>query len=119
MQYVSVRYTQWLGEGGIAPSVGSVGNCCDNALAETTKGLYMAEVIHRRSWKTMQEVELATLDWVDWFNHKRLLERSGTFRQRRPKRPMTGNRSRCRWRRDSRKKGNSQENRTQSERIWS
>ena len=119
VQYVSIRYTQRLAEAGIEPSVGSVGDSWDNAPAETSNGLHKAEVIHRRSWKTMQEVELATLDWVDWFNHKRLLERSGTFRQRRPKRPMTGNRSRCRWRRDSRKKGNSQENRTQSERIWS
>jgi putative transposase len=73
VQYVSIRYTQRLAEAGIEPSVGSVGDSYDNALAETINGLYKAEVIHRRSWKTMQEVELATLDWVDWFNHKRLL----------------------------------------------
>jgi putative transposase len=73
VQYVSIRYTQRLAEAGIEPSVGSVGDSYDNALAETINGLYKAEVIHRRSWKTLQEVELATLDWVDWFNHKRLL----------------------------------------------
>lgn len=73
VQYVSIRYTQRLAEAGIEPSVGSVGDSYDNALAETINGLYKAEVIHRRSWRTMQEVELATLDWVDWFNHKRLL----------------------------------------------
>ncbi len=73
VQYVSIRYTQRLGEAGIEPSVGSVCDSYDNALAETINGLYKAEVIHRRSWKTLQEVELATLDWVDWFNHKRLL----------------------------------------------
>jgi putative transposase len=72
VQYVSIRYTQHLAEAGIEPSVGSVGDSYDNALAETINGLYKAEVIHRRTWKTMQEVELATLDWVDWFNHKRL-----------------------------------------------
>jgi putative transposase len=73
VQYVSIRYTQRLAEAGIEPSVGSVGDSYDNALAETINGLYKAEVIHRRSWKSLQEVELATLDWVDWFNHKRLL----------------------------------------------
>ena len=73
VQYVSIRYTQRLSEAGIEPSVGSVGDSYDNALAETINGLYKAEVIHRRTWKTLQEVELATLDWVDWFNHKRLL----------------------------------------------
>jgi putative transposase len=67
------RYTQRLTEAGIEPSVGSVGDSYDNALAETINGLYKAEVIHRRSWKSLQEIELATLDWVDWFNHKRLL----------------------------------------------
>ncbi|WP_020649445.1 integrase core domain-containing protein, partial [Solimonas variicoloris] len=55
------------------PSVGSVGDSYDNALAETINGLYKAEVIHRRSWRNLEAVELATLDWVDWFNHKRLL----------------------------------------------
>ena len=60
-------------QAGIQHSVGSNENSYDDVLAETINGLYKAEVIHRRSWKTMQEVELATLDWVDWFNHKRLL----------------------------------------------
>ena len=73
VQYVSIRYTQRLAEAGIEPSVGSVGDSYDNALAETINGLYKAEVIHRRSWKNREAVELATLDWVDWFNHRRLL----------------------------------------------
>jgi transposase InsO family protein len=60
-------------EAGIEPSVGSVGDSYDNALAETINGLYKAEVIHRRSWKNLEAVELATLDWVHWFNHRRLL----------------------------------------------
>lgn len=72
-QYVSLRYSEWLTEVGIEPSVGSVGDSYDNALAETTNGLYKAEVIHRRSWRNREQVELATLDWVHWFNHKRLL----------------------------------------------
>jgi len=72
-QYVSIRYTERLAEAGIKPSVGSVGDSYDNALAETINGLYKAEVIHRRSWRTLEAVELATLDWVDWFNNKRLL----------------------------------------------
>ncbi|GIX34302.1 MAG: hypothetical protein KatS3mg126_0081 [Lysobacteraceae bacterium] len=73
MQYVSIRYTERLAEAGIEPSVGSVGDSYDNALAETINGLYKAEVIHRRRGGTCEDVELATLDWVDWFNHKRLL----------------------------------------------
>jgi putative transposase len=73
VQYVSIRYTQRLAEAGIEPSVGSVGDSYDNALAETINGLYKAEVIHRQSWKTLEAVELATLDWVSWFNHQRLL----------------------------------------------
>ena len=72
-QYVSIRYTERLDEAGIAPSVGSVGDSYDNALAETINGLYKAEVIHRQSWKSREAVELATLTWVDWFNHRRLL----------------------------------------------
>ncbi len=67
------RYTERLAEAGIEPSVGSVGDSYDNALAETINGLYKAEVIHRRSWKNLEAVEPATLDWVDWFNHRRLL----------------------------------------------
>jgi putative transposase len=73
VQYVSIRYTERLAEAGIEPSVGSVGDSYDNALAETINGLYKAEVIHRRSWRRLQDVELATLDWVNWFNNKRLL----------------------------------------------
>jgi putative transposase len=73
VQYVSIRYSERLAEAGIEPSVGSVGDSYDNALAETINGLYKAEVIHRRSWRNLEAVELTTLDWVDWFNHKRLL----------------------------------------------
>jgi transposase InsO family protein len=77
-QYVSIRYTERLSEAGIEPSVGSRGDSYDNALAETINGLYKAELIHRRSpWKTREAVELATLEWVAWFNHHRLLEPIG------------------------------------------
>ena len=76
-QYVSIRYTERLAEADIAPSVGSVGDSYDNALAETINGLYKAEVIHRQSWKSREAVELATLTWVDWFNQRRLLEPIG------------------------------------------
>jgi transposase InsO family protein len=72
-QYVSIRYSERLAEAGIEPSVGSKGDSYDNALAETINGLYKAEVIHRRSWPTRESVELATLEWVSWFNHQRLL----------------------------------------------
>lgn len=72
-QYVSIRYTERLAEAGIEPSVGSVGDSYDNALAESLNGLYKAEVIHRRSWANREAVELATLEWVDWFNNTRLL----------------------------------------------
>jgi len=74
-QYVSIRYTERLAEAGIEPSVGSRGDSYDNALAETINGLYKTELIHRRApWKTKAAVELATLEWVAWFNHHRLLE---------------------------------------------
>jgi putative transposase len=74
VQYVSIRYTERLAEAGIEPSVGSIGDSFDNALAETINGLYKAELIHRRApWKTREAVELATLEWVSWFNHHRLL----------------------------------------------
>ena len=77
-QYVSIRYTERLGEAGIEPSVGSRGDSYDNALAETINGLYKTELIHRRApWKTMEAVELATLEWVSWFNQHRLLEPIG------------------------------------------
>ena len=77
-QYVSIRYSERLAEAGIEPSVGSIGDSYDNALAETINGLYKAELIHRRGpWKTKEAVELATLEWVSWFNHHRLLEPIG------------------------------------------
>ena len=77
-QYVSIRYTERLSEAGIEPSVGSKGDSYDNALAETINGLYKAELIHRRApWKTIEAVELATLEWVSWFNHHRLMEPLG------------------------------------------
>ncbi|KKW68055.1 integrase [Lampropedia cohaerens] len=76
-QYVSIRYSERLAEARIEPSVGSVGDSYDNALAETINGLYKAEVIRRRSWRSREQVELATLDWVHWYNHKRLLEPIG------------------------------------------
>lgn len=76
-QYVSLAYTQRLKETEVIASVGSVGDSYDNALAESINGLNKAEVIHRQSWKNRQDVELATLDWVDWFNNRRLLERIG------------------------------------------
>jgi transposase InsO family protein len=77
VQYVSIRYTERLAEAGIEPSVGSVGDSYDNALAETINGLYKAEVIHRKSWPGLEKVEWATLTWVDGFNHRRLLEPMG------------------------------------------
>ena len=77
-QYVSIRYSERLAEAGVEPSVGSKGDSYDNALAETINGLYKAEMIHRRGpWKTKEAVELATLEWVSWFNHHRLLEPIG------------------------------------------
>ncbi len=77
-QYVSIRYSERLAEAGVEPSVGSKGDSYDNALAETINGLYKAELIHRRApWKTKESLELATLEWVSWFNHQRLLEPIG------------------------------------------
>ena len=73
-QYLSIRYTERLAEAGIEPSVGSVGDSFDNALAESVIGLYKTEVIRRRGpWRHLEAVEFATLEWVDWFNHRRLL----------------------------------------------
>ncbi len=72
-QYVSIRYSNRLADFGIRPSVGSVGDSYDNALAETINGLYKTELIKpRRPWRTVAEVELATLDWVWWYNNTRL-----------------------------------------------
>ena len=77
-QYLSIRYTERLAEAGFQASVGSVGDSYDNALAETINGLYKAEVIHKNGpWKGLDEVEQATLTWVDWFNHRRLLSSIG------------------------------------------
>ena len=77
-QYLSIRYSERLIEAGAQPSVGSVGDSYDNALAETIIGLYKSEVIHRRGpWQNLDVVEYATLEWVDWFNHRRLLEPMG------------------------------------------
>ena len=74
----AIRYTERLAEAGLEPSVGSRGDSYDNALAETINGLYKAELIHRLApWKTKEAVELATLEWVAWFNHRRLLEPIG------------------------------------------
>ena len=80
VQYVSIKYTERLADAGLVPSVGSVGDSYDNALAETINGLYKAEMIHRRGpWRSMEAVEFATLEWVDWFNHRRLLEPIGNI----------------------------------------
>jgi len=77
-QYVSIKYAERLAEAGIEPSVGSVGDSYDNALAETINGLYKAEVIRRRGpWRNFEAIEFATLEWVDWFNNRRLLEPIG------------------------------------------
>ena len=77
-QYLSIRYTERLAEAGMESSVGSTGDSYDNALAETINGLYKTEVIHRRGpWRNMDAVEYATLEWVDWFNNRRLLEPIG------------------------------------------
>jgi putative transposase len=79
-QYLSIKYTERLAEAGIEPSVGSVGDSYDNALAETINGLFKTEVIHRRGpWRNLEAVEFATLAWVDWFNHRRLLEPIGNI----------------------------------------
>ena len=80
VQYVSIKYTERLAEAGIEPSVGSVGDSYDNALAETINGLYKTELIRRRGpWRNLEAVEFATLEWVDWFNNRRLLEPIGNI----------------------------------------
>ncbi|MGY4157979.1 transposase InsO family protein [Bradyrhizobium sp. USDA 4461] len=79
-QYVSIKYSERLAEAGVEPSVGSVADSYDNPLAETIAGLYKAEVIHRRGpWRSFEAVEFATLEWVDWFNNRRLLEPIGNI----------------------------------------
>ena len=77
-QYLAIRYTDRLADAGAVTSVGSKGDSYDNALAETIIGLYKTELIRRRGpWKGIDQVEYATLEWVDWFNHRRLLEPIG------------------------------------------
>lgn len=79
-QYLSIRYSERLAEAGIEPSVGSVGDSYDNALAETIIGLYKTELIWQRGpWRNLEAVEFATLEWVHWFNHHRLLEPIGNI----------------------------------------
>ncbi len=78
--YLSIHSTERLAETGIEPSVGSVGDSYDNALAETIHGLYQTEVIRRNGpWRHLEEVEFATLEWVDWFHHRRLFEPIGNI----------------------------------------
>jgi putative transposase len=80
VQYVSIKYTERLAEAGIEPSVGSIGDSYDNALAETINGLFKTEVIRRRGpWRSLEAVEFATLEWVDWYNNRRLLEPIGNI----------------------------------------
>ncbi len=80
VQYVSIKYTERLAGAGVEPSVGSIGDSYDNALAETVNGLYKTEVIHRRGpWRSFEAVEFATLEWVDWFNNRRILEPIGNI----------------------------------------
>ena len=79
-QYLSIRYSERLAEVRAQPSVGSVGDSYDNALAETIIGLFKTEIIHRRGpWRNLEAVEYATLEWIDWFNHRRLLEPIGNI----------------------------------------
>jgi transposase InsO family protein len=78
VQYLSIRYSERLAQNGVEASVGSIGDSYDNAMAETIIGLFKAEVIHVRGpWRTLDAVEYAVLEWVDWFNHRRLLEPIG------------------------------------------
>jgi putative transposase len=80
VQYLSIRYTERLAQAGIEPSVGSVGDSYDNALAESVIGLYKTELIRRQApWRNTDQVEWATLEWVDWWNHRRLLEPNGNI----------------------------------------
>jgi transposase InsO family protein len=77
-QYLSIRYSERLAEAEVTPSVGSVGSSYDNAMAETINGLYKTEVIRKKGpWKNLEAVEAATLEWVSWFNTRRLLEPLG------------------------------------------
>ena len=79
-QYLSIRYSERLGEAGIEPSVGSTGDSYDNAMAETINGLYKTELVHKLgAWKTVEALEWETLKWVSWFNQQRLLEPIGNI----------------------------------------
>lgn len=79
-QYMSIMYTKRLLEAGVEPSVGSVGDSYDTALAETVIGLFKTEVVRRRSpWQSLEAAEFATLEWVDWYNTRRLLEPIGNM----------------------------------------
>ena len=79
-QYTSIRYSERLAEAGARPSIGSVGDSYDNAMAESIIGLFKTEVIRRRGpWRNLDDVEIATLEWVDWFNNRRLFEALGNI----------------------------------------
>lgn len=98
-QYVSIHYTERLAEAGIEPSVGSVGNSYDNALAETINGLFKTEVIRQRGpWRNLEAVEFATLEWVDWFNYRRLLESIGNVPPAERGQPIISNLTSRLWR---------------------
>ena len=78
VQYLSIRYTEYLAENGIQASVGTTGDAYDNAMAESVIGLFKTEVVRRKGpWRNMEMVEFATLDWVDWYNNCRLLQPIG------------------------------------------
>ena len=82
VQYLSIRYSERLAEVGAVSSVGRRGDSYDNALAESMNGLYKAELVHRRGpWRGLEDLELATLEWVDWFNHRQLSSASGYVRR--------------------------------------
>jgi putative transposase len=101
-QYLSIRYTERLAEAGAQPSVGSVGDSYDNALAESIIGLFKTEVIHHRGpWKNLETVEYAALEWVDWFNDRRLLEPIGSIPPAELKQRTINQRVSCPWRPDS------------------
>jgi len=90
VQCLSIRYAERLQEAGIEPSVGSVGDSCDNALAETINGLYKTEVIRQQGpWRNIEDVEFATLTWVDWFNNRRLFAPIGNVLSREKKRVLS------------------------------
>ena len=100
VQYVSIRYTERLAEAGIAPSVGSVGDSYDNALAETVIGLFKTEAIRRLGpWRNLEAVGFAALEGIDWFNRRRLLEPIGNIPPPKPRHATTPIRRTSPWRR--------------------